>query len=336
VLGAISSRHSESRRRRRYATVLKATTPGCRLRPYCIGPVVSCCSWTPTQREILPAKRKRAETLLRRLKARFSPGGLLHHGQGKWYPGEPLPRWALGVHWRADRVPLWHDEALLADTRTDGVNSLDDARRMLDVLVDELKPASPHVIGAYERNDGREALIGFVLPLAAPEVADSATKWQSAVWPFPDDRLQAVAGDSPLGLRLPLASLPEGLPVKTALAAMLMATLAPGASRAADQGGVQAGMLTCQVASGWGFIFGSTKDLKCVFSSKPGVEDHYTGSIGRYGVDIGYTAATVIAWAVLAPSTDVAPGSLAGTYTGATGSATVGGGVGASVVVQLV
>src|SRR6185437_13859380 len=76
------------------------------------------------------------------------------------------------------------------------------------------------------------------------------------------------------------------LPVKTALAAILMATLAPGASRAADQGGVQAGMLTCQVASGWGFIFGSTKDLKCVFSSKPGVEDHYTGSIGRYGVDI--------------------------------------------------
>jgi hypothetical protein len=122
------------------------------------------------------------------------------------------------------------------------------------------------------------------------------------------------------------------LPAKTALAAMLITTLAPGASRAADQAGVQAGMLTCQVASGWGFIFGSTKDLKCVFSSKPGVEDHYTGSIGRYGVDIGYTAATVIAWAVLAPSNDVAPGSLAGTYTGATGSATVGGGVGANVL----
>jgi Protein of unknown function (DUF992) len=114
-----------------------------------------------------------------------------------------------------------------------------------------------------------------------------------------------------------------------AAAALMMATN----STFAEEGGVKAGMLTCQVASGWGLVFGSSKDLKCSFSPKPGVTEHYTGTIGKFGVDIGYTEATVIAWTVLAPSTDVSPGALAGTYTGATGSAAVGGGVGANVLV---
>ena len=100
-----------------------------------------------------------------------------------------------------------------------------------------------------------------------------------------------------------------------------------------DEGGMKAGMLTCQVASGWGLVFGSSKDLKCTFSPKPGVSEHYTGTIGKFGVDIGYTDATVIAWTVLAPSNDVSPGALAGTYTGATGSAAVAAGVGANVLV---
>lgn len=114
-----------------------------------------------------------------------------------------------------------------------------------------------------------------------------------------------------------------------AAAALMMAAN----STFADEGGVKAGMLTCQVASGWGLVFGSSKDLKCTFSAKPGVSEHYTGTIGKFGVDIGYTDATVIAWTVLAPSTDVSPGALAGTYTGATGAAAVGGGVGANVLV---
>jgi hypothetical protein len=114
-----------------------------------------------------------------------------------------------------------------------------------------------------------------------------------------------------------------------AAAALMMAAN----STLADEGGVKAGLLTCQVASGWGLVFGSSKDLKCSYSPKPGVTEHYTGTIGKFGVDIGYTEATVIAWTVLAPTTDVGPGALAGTYTGATGSAAVGGGVGANVLV---
>lgn len=106
-----------------------------------------------------------------------------------------------------------------------------------------------------------------------------------------------------------------------------------GAPAIADEGGVKAGLLTCDVASGWGFIFGSSKELKCTYSARPGHVEHYSGTIGKFGVDIGYSGATVIAWAVIAPSTDVSPGALAGTYAGASGSAAVGGGVGANVLV---
>lgn len=113
----------------------------------------------------------------------------------------------------------------------------------------------------------------------------------------------------------------------------MSAILAAGAPALAGESGVQAGLLTCEVASGWGFVFGSTKDLKCTFSSRPGVAEHYTGTISKFGVDIGYSGATVIAWTVIAPSNDVSSGALAGTYAGAAGSAAVGGGVGANVLV---
>jgi hypothetical protein len=115
----------------------------------------------------------------------------------------------------------------------------------------------------------------------------------------------------------------------TAMSAVLLA----GLPAMADEGGVKAGLLTCEVASGWGFVFGSSKDLKCTFSSRPGVAERYSGTIDKFGVDIGYSGATVIAWTVLAPSTDVSAGALAGTYAGATGSAAVGAGVGANVLV---
>jgi hypothetical protein len=98
------------------------------------------------------------------------------------------------------------------------------------------------------------------------------------------------------------------------------------------QGGAQVGTLTCNVASGWGFVFGSSRSLRCTFAGS-GRTEHYAGSIRRFGVDIGYTAAGVLVWAVLAPTSNLAPGALAGEFVGATGSATVGVGAGANVLV---
>ena len=97
--------------------------------------------------------------------------------------------------------------------------------------------------------------------------------------------------------------------------------------------GVRAGVLTCNVASGFGFIFGSSKSVNCSFSPPGGPPQHYVGSIDKFGVDIGYTAGGVLVWAVLAPTTAPAPGSLAGSYGGATASATAAVGVGANVLV---
>jgi uncharacterized protein DUF992 len=96
---------------------------------------------------------------------------------------------------------------------------------------------------------------------------------------------------------------------------------------------VKAGVLTCNVAGGFGFIFGSSRAVNCTFAPGGGPPQHYTGAISKFGVDIGYVQGAVMIWAVLAPTTNPGPGSLAGTYVGATASATVGVGVGANVLV---
>src|SRR5215831_466440 len=113
--------------------------------------------------------------------------------------------------------------------------------------------------------------------------------------------------------------------------AVLVAALACG-SPARAQGGAQIGTLTCNVASGWGFVFGSSRALRCTFAGS-GRTEHYAGTIQRFGVDIGFTQAGVLVWAVLAPTSNLAPGALAGNFVGATGSATVGVGAGANVLV---
>jgi uncharacterized protein (DUF2126 family) len=184
-------------------------------------------------------KRERAEVLIRRLKDRLSPGALLHTGQGKWYPGEPLPRWALGLYWRRDGVPVWNNAALLAEAGWDYGHTHLDAQRFTETLALHLGLAGRYVQPAYEdalaallqeaelppnldashadlddinlRGDlasklsrGLNTPTGYVLPLAW---GITTHNWMSAPWDTRRDRLYLLPGDSPMGLRLPLKSL---------------------------------------------------------------------------------------------------------------------------------
>lgn len=114
-------------------------------------------------------------------------------------------------------------------------------------------------------------------------------------------------------------------------AAVIAALLALGSP--ANAAGVKVGVLTCHVSSGWGFIFGSSKDLRCNFSPSRGYGERYVGTVSKFGVDVGYTAGGVLVWDVIAPTTTLKRGALAGGYGGATASATAGVGVGANVLV---
>ena len=122
--------------------------------------------------------------------------------------------------------------------------------------------------------------------------------------------------------------------VRLLAAAMAAAgALSLGSTADAAPHGVKVGTLTCNVASGWGFVFGSSKDLHCSFApNKAPMGEHYEGTINKFGVDIGYTSGGVIVWAVFAPSSDLRHGALQGDYAGATASATAGVGVGANVL----
>ena len=192
-------------------------------------------------------KRKLAGKLLLRLQKRFAPGGLLHYGQGKWYPGEPLPRWALTCLWRVDGFPLWRDAKLLGEDGRDYGFKSSDAQAFIRVLAARLGLHRDHVIPAYEdvwdllrkeqdvpvnydpleRNladpaeRSRLARLlqgdlglpaGFVLPLAAAEPGAGGRRWRSSRWPVRREHLYLVPGDSPMGLRLPLDSLPKVAP----------------------------------------------------------------------------------------------------------------------------
>jgi hypothetical protein len=105
------------------------------------------------------------------------------------------------------------------------------------------------------------------------------------------------------------------------------------ASANAAPAGVKVGTLTCNVAGGMGFVFGSSKDLACSYEPTKAVVEHYRGTISKWGVDIGYTGKSKLIWAVFAPTSDVRPGALEGEYAGATAQATVGVGLGANVLI---
>ncbi len=189
-----------------------------------------------------PMKRLRADDLIRRLRDRFAAGGLMHYGQGKWYPGEPLPRWAFSLYWRRDGVPIWRDDSLIAREAAAQEPSPDAARRLaegiaarLGIMADYVQPAyedptdrmlkqglipenvdpsdpkidDPHerarILSLFDHHLGQPA--GFVLPLRR---WTARTKpWLSELWQTTAGRLFLMPGDSPLGFRLPLQSLPK-------------------------------------------------------------------------------------------------------------------------------
>ena len=119
----------------------------------------------------------------------------------------------------------------------------------------------------------------------------------------------------------------------TVCAAALALGVAFAAAPAGAAGGVKVGVLTCNVASGWGYILGSSKEVNCNYVPNGGHGQHYIGDISKVGVDIGYTRGGVLIWNVVAPTSDLRPGALEGGYGGATASATLGVGLGANVLV---
>lgn len=120
------------------------------------------------------------------------------------------------------------------------------------------------------------------------------------------------------------------LMIGAAIAATGLAIAGPAGAAPA---GVKVGTLTCDVASGVGFVFGSSKDLMCTYQPTKAPVERYAGTISKWGVDIGYTGKGKLIWGVFAPASDVRPGALEGEYAGATAQANVGVGLGANVLV---
>lgn len=190
-----------------------------------------------------PTKRARADDLIRRLRDRFAPGGLLHYGQGKWYPGESLPRWAFALYWRRDGQPIWRNADLIARGGEKRAIEPDEAAAFAAGVAERLGVGGDFVLPAFEDpahwvlkeadlpvnlepgdarltdaeerarmarvfNRGLDNPAGFVLPVQRWNAAAEGRRWRSERWPLRRNHLFLMPGDSPVGLRLPIASLP--------------------------------------------------------------------------------------------------------------------------------
>ncbi len=187
-----------------------------------------------------PDKRKRAAELYHRLRKHYGAGGLVHFGQGKWYPGEQLPRWSLNCFWRADGEPIWPNEALVADETRPGKVSAEIAEQFLQGVAQRLGLDQSDVFPTYEDlyyylwrerrlpanvdpsnsrlddplererlmrvfGQGLNQVVGYALPVARDPTTE---RWRSGQWFLRGERCYLVPGDSPMGYRLPLDSLP--------------------------------------------------------------------------------------------------------------------------------
>jgi Protein of unknown function (DUF992) len=121
--------------------------------------------------------------------------------------------------------------------------------------------------------------------------------------------------------------------IRAILCAASLAVLTASAQTAFAQQGVKVGALNCEVSGGLGLIITSSKDMRCVFTSANGQSEPYSGTIRKFGLDIGATDSGVLAWDVFAPSVGPERGALAGSYAGIDASATIGAGVGANALV---
>lgn len=190
-----------------------------------------------------PTKRALADQLIKRLRDRFAPGGILHYGQGKWYPGETLPRWTFSLYWRRDGKPVWQDVNLIAAEDSDKTCTTAESEALLKEVARELNISQDNVVAAYE--DPAEWILkegqlpenvtpensklkdveertriarvferglteptGHVLPIQAWQSGAVPTQWLSEVWALRRKYLYLSPGDSPAGYRLPLGSLP--------------------------------------------------------------------------------------------------------------------------------
>lgn len=193
-----------------------------------------------------PTKAVLADKLIRRLRDCFAPNGVVMHGQGKWYPGEPLPRWAYQLYFRKDGEPVWRDGTLFADTTT-AAQDANAARRFIEQLGRRLSVGVDCVIPAHEDvfyylwrerrlpsnvdpfdsqiddpierdrlrrifEQGLSAIAGYALPLRACHYTDGSFSWETGQWFLRSERLYLLPGDSPMGYRLPLDSLPWATP----------------------------------------------------------------------------------------------------------------------------